>query len=99
MKRHVKENKAGMNSGTWNTAQKKITSRVVQETEGGFKMSTSVMWSGDTPWSRDQVTGPILPYLYTKISCVGHRDYIKHTPLNWKKKKKTTLGRTKSKDK
>lgn len=27
MNRHVKENKAGMNSGTWNTAQKKkITS-------------------------------------------------------------------------
>ena len=46
-KRHVKENKAGMKIGTWNTAQKKITSNVVPETGGGFKMRTSVTWPGD----------------------------------------------------
>lgn len=83
MKRHVKENKAGMNSGTWNTAQGKKSLQADPEAEDGFKRSTSVIGPADPHWSCEQVTGTILPYLNSSSSLIGHIQRSKHTPLHF----------------
>lgn len=82
MRRHVKENKAGMNSGTWNRAQKNISSNTVQEVGGWwFTRRMSVMTLGDPLWAHDQETGSTLLYLIGKISVMGTEDEcVKHTP-------------------